>query len=136
VHFKLARAGLGGADVGMDDGVSDRLADGQRDAPTGFCGGAGGGGKQVELAPVETHERAHAARPVVLDKLRYMRGGEALARADAETVKAVRDYERKLQRRQSALDETARVLPTSRASAGEERLHEEKVGAPVWVVDH
>ena len=96
-------------------------------------------------------KRAHAARPVVLDKLRYMRGGEplsgydtltteqiakALARADAETVKAVRDYERKLQRRQSALDETARVLPTSRASAGEERPHEEKVGAPVWVVDH
>ena len=97
---------------------------------------------QVELATVETYERAHAARPVVLDKLRYMRGGEplpgydtltpeqiakALARADAETVKAVRDYERKFQRRQSVLDETARVLPTSRASAGEERLHEEKV---------
>ena len=97
---------------------------------------------QVELATVETYERAHAARPVVLDKLRYMRGGEplpgydtltpeqiakALARADAETVKAVRDYERKFQRRQSVLDETARVLPTSRVSAGEERLHEEKV---------
>jgi hypothetical protein len=96
---------------------------------------------QVELATVETYERAHEDRPVVLDKLRYMRGREplpgydtltpeqiakALARADAETVKAVRDYERKFQRRQSVLDETARVLPTSRASAGEERVHEEK----------
>jgi hypothetical protein len=96
---------------------------------------------QVELATVETYERAHAARPVVLDKLRYMRGGEplpgydtltteqiakALSHADAETVKAVRDYERKFRHRKSVLDETARVLPTSRASAGEERAHEEK----------
>lgn len=96
---------------------------------------------QVELATIETYERAHAARPVVLDKLRYMRGGEPLpgydtltseqiakllARADAETVKAVRDFERKFQRRQSVLDETARVLPTSRASAGEERVHKQK----------
>ena len=97
---------------------------------------------QVELATVEAYERAHAARPVVLDKLRYMRGGEplpgydaltaeqiaeALAGADAETVKAVRDYERKFQHRQAVLDETARVLPTSQASAGEERAHDEKV---------
>jgi hypothetical protein len=96
---------------------------------------------QVELATVEAYERAHAARPVVLDKLRYMRGSEplpgydaltteqiakALAGADAETVKAVRDYERKFQHRQSVLDETARVLPSSQASAGEERAREEK----------
>jgi hypothetical protein len=96
---------------------------------------------QAELAAVEAYERAHEGRPVVLDKLRYMRGSEplpgydsltteqiakALAGADAETVKAVRDYERKFQHRQSVLDETARVLPTSRASAGEERAHEEK----------
>ena len=51
---------------------------------------------------------------------------EALAGADAETVKAVRDYERKFQHRQSVLDEAARVLPASRASAGEERAREEK----------
>jgi hypothetical protein len=51
---------------------------------------------------------------------------EALAGADAETVKAVRDYEKKFHRRQSVLDETTRVLPTSRASAGEERAHEGK----------
>jgi hypothetical protein len=96
---------------------------------------------QVELATVETYERAHEARPVVLDKLRYMRGSEplpgydaltteqiaeALAGADAELVRAVRDYERKFQHRQSVLDETARVLPTSKASAEEERAHEEK----------
>jgi hypothetical protein len=96
---------------------------------------------QVELAAVETYERAHASRPVVLDKLRYIRGSEpmpgydgltteqiadALADADAETVKAVRDYERKFQHRQSVLNEAARVLPASRASAGEERAHEEK----------
>jgi hypothetical protein len=96
---------------------------------------------QVELAAVETYERAHESRPVVLDKLRYMRGSEplpgydaltteqiakALAGADGETVKAVRDYERKFQHRQSVLDEAARVLPASQASAGEERAHEEK----------
>jgi hypothetical protein len=96
---------------------------------------------QVELAAVEAYERAHEGRPVVLDKLRYMRGSEplpgydelatkqiaeALAGADAELVKAVRDYEKKFHRRQSVLDETARVLPTSPASAGEERAHEGK----------
>ena len=84
---------------------------------------------QVELAALETYERAHANRPVVLDKLRYMRGSEplpgydaltteqiaeALADADTETVKAVRDYERKFGHRQSVLHEAARVLPTAR----------------------
>jgi hypothetical protein len=96
---------------------------------------------QVELATVETYERAHAARPVVLDKLRYMRGGEplpgydaltaeeiakSLAGAEAETVKAVRDYEHKFQRRQPLLDEAARLLPSAPASAAEERAHDEK----------
>jgi hypothetical protein len=96
---------------------------------------------QEELATVETYERAHEGRPVVLDKLRYMRGSEplpgydaltseqiaeALAGADAETIKAVRDYERKFQHRQSVLDEATRVLPNSEASPGEERAHEER----------
>jgi hypothetical protein len=96
---------------------------------------------QEELATVETYERAHEDRPVVLDKLRYMRGSEPLpgydaltseqiagelARVDAETVKAVRDYERKFQHRQSVLDEAARVLPDSEASAGERRAREDK----------
>ena len=96
---------------------------------------------QVELAAVEAYERAHGSRPVVLDKLRYMQGteplpgydtltteqiAEALAGADAETVRAVRDYERKFAHRQSVLTEAARVLPTARASAREERAREDK----------
>jgi hypothetical protein len=96
---------------------------------------------QAELAAVEAYERAHQGRTVVLDKLRYVRGSEplpgydaltaeqvakALAGADAETVKAVRDYERKFQHRKAVLDEAARVLPGSQASPGEERAHEEK----------
>ena len=96
---------------------------------------------QVELATVETYERAHGNRPAVLHRLRYMHGteplpgydaltaeqiAEALADADAETVRAVRDYERKFQGRQSVLGEAARVLPSSRASAREERVHDEK----------
>ena len=96
---------------------------------------------QVQLATVDTYERAHANRPAVIEKLRYMQGGEpvpgydaltpeqiaeALADTDAETVKAVRDYERKFQRRRSVLDEAARVLPTSPASAREERARKEK----------
>jgi len=96
---------------------------------------------QAELATVETYERAHENRPVVLDKLRYMHGAEplpgydaltteqiaeALVDADAETVKAVRDYERKFQHRQSVLEAAARVLPTSRASAREERTRHDK----------
>jgi len=97
--------------------------------------------RQVDLAAIEAYERAHDARPVVLDKLRYMRCSEplpgydaltpeqiatALASADAQTVKAVRDYERKFQRRRSVLEESARVLPGSEASAGEKRAHDEK----------
>jgi hypothetical protein len=96
---------------------------------------------QVELAAVETYERSHKDRPEVLDKLRYLRTSEplpgydalspeqitkALAGADTETVKAVRDYERKFQHRQSVLDEAARVLPSSQASAGEDRAREQQ----------
>jgi hypothetical protein len=95
---------------------------------------------QVKLAAVEAHERSHRARPVVLDKLRYMRTSEplpgydtltpeqiidALAGAHTETVKAVRDYERKFAGRPRVLDETARVLPTSTPSARESRSREE-----------
>jgi hypothetical protein len=96
---------------------------------------------QVELAAVETYERAHGNRPVVLDKLRYMQGSEpvpgydaltpdqiaeALAGADAETVRAVRDYERKFRHRKAVMDETARVLPSSPASAREKGVREDK----------
>ena len=96
---------------------------------------------QAELATVETYERAHGSRSAVLQKLRYMRGSEplpgyddltteqiaaALAGANAKTVRAVRDYERKFQRRLSVLDEAARLLPTSRVSADEKQAHEAK----------
>jgi hypothetical protein len=96
---------------------------------------------QVQLVAVETYERAHGSRPVVLEKLRYLRGSEplpgydaltpeqiaeALAGADGETIRAVRDYERKFQHRQSVLGEAARILPTSQPSAREERAREHK----------
>jgi hypothetical protein len=96
---------------------------------------------QVELATVETYERSHQDRPPVLDKLRYMRGSEplpgydalspeqiakALAGADAETVKAVRDYERKFAHRRQVMEEAARVLETAPASAREDRTREEQ----------
>jgi hypothetical protein len=96
---------------------------------------------QVELAAVETYERSHEDRPAVLDKLRYLRGseplpgydaldgegvGQALAGADTQSVKAVRDYERKFQRRRIVMDEVARVLPNSEASAEEERAREQQ----------
>jgi hypothetical protein len=96
---------------------------------------------QVELATVETYERAHAGRPAVLEKLRYMRGSEplpgyddlttdeiaaALAGANAKTVRAVRDYERKFGRRRAVLDEAVRVLPGSRVSADEEEARKGK----------
>ena len=94
---------------------------------------------QVELAVVETYERSHECRPEVLAKLRYMRMdepledydalgaeeiGEVLRTADAETVKAVRDYERKFGQRRQVLDEAARVLPAAPASAAEARARE------------
>ena len=41
---------------------------------------------------------------------------KALADADAETVKAIHDLERKFRRRRSVLDEVARVLPASQAA--------------------
>ena len=94
---------------------------------------------QVELSAVEAYERSHENRAEVLDKLRYMRMDEplpgydalspeqiakALVGADAETVKAVRDYERKFKHRPDVMDETVRVLPTAKASAREDRARE------------
>ncbi|MEA2273752.1 MAG: hypothetical protein QOI98_2460 [Solirubrobacteraceae bacterium] len=96
---------------------------------------------QVELSAVEAYERAHADRPEVLDKLRYMITTEplpgydtlspeeiagALAGADSEVVRNVRDYERKFRRRAQVMDETARVLPTAEPSAREAQDKEDK----------
>ena len=96
---------------------------------------------QVELAAVESYERSHKERKKVLDKLRYMRSNEPLpgydalspeqiaeelAGADTQTVKAVRDYERKFGDRPEVMEAAARVLPTATASAGEDRAREEQ----------
>ena len=96
---------------------------------------------QVELAAVEAYERSHEDRREVLSKLRYMftteplqgydgldpeQIAEALASADAGTVRAVRDYERKFAARQQVMDAAASVLPTAKASVGEDRAAEAK----------
>lgn len=96
---------------------------------------------QVELAAVEAHERSHAERPVVLNRLRWLRGREPLpgydalesdeivrelAAADSATVKAVRSYERHHRDRREVSAEAARVLPTARASAEQDRAREDK----------
>jgi hypothetical protein len=96
---------------------------------------------QVELATVEAHERSHRERPVVLNRLRWLRGSEplpgydtldsdeivhALADADSATVKAVRSYERHHRDRREVLAQAAGVLPTARASAEQVRAREDK----------
>ena len=78
------------------------------------------GHSQAELEAIETHERSHQNRNVVLSKLRYLRGKEplpgydkleadevsaALRDADPETIKAVREYERKFRKRPAVLKE-------------------------------
>jgi hypothetical protein len=98
---------------------------------------------QVELAAVETYERSHKDRREVLEKLHYMHSieplpgydalspeqiAEALGGADAETVRAVRDYERKFGHRPQVMEAAGRALPTATASAGEDRADEEKAG--------
>jgi hypothetical protein len=94
----------------------------------------------LELAAVEAHERSHRGRPVVLNRLGWLRGNEplpgydaldcdevvrVLGDADAVTVKAVRSYERHHQNRPEVLAEAARVLPTARASTGLDCAREE-----------
>jgi hypothetical protein len=96
---------------------------------------------QVELADVEAYERSHRDRPVVLNRLRWLRGNEplpgydaldsdeivrALADADAATVKAVRSYERHHRDRRDVRAEVARVIPTARASAEQDRARDQK----------
>ncbi len=97
---------------------------------------------QVELAAVDAHEQSNKQRVVLLNKLRWLRGPEpmpdydgldadevtvALAEADAQTVRAVRDYERRHRGRRGVLDTAARVLPNARPSAGDDRAREERV---------
>jgi hypothetical protein len=96
---------------------------------------------QVELAARDAHERSHRERPVVLNRLGWLRGSDplpgydalesdeivrALAGADAATVRAVRSYERHHRDRREVWAEAARVLPTARASAGKDRARDDK----------
>jgi hypothetical protein len=79
---------------------------------------------QKQMAAVESYERAHGQRMVVLEKLRYLRGDEplpgydalsadeisaALRDADLTSLDRVRFYERRLQDRQSVLVEIERL---------------------------
>ena len=79
---------------------------------------------QDELEEIERYERANKKRPAILDKLRFMRGRQplpgydqlepteiaaALEDADTETVKRVRDYERKFANRPEVLEEVVKV---------------------------
>jgi hypothetical protein len=96
---------------------------------------------QLELAAVEAHERSHQGRPVVLNRLRWLRGSEplpdydvldsdeiirALAASDATTVKAVRSYERRHRNRREVLSQATRVLPTARASIQQNRARKDR----------
>jgi hypothetical protein len=86
---------------------------------------------QVDLVAVEAYERSHRDRPPVLDRLHYLQGREpvpgydalatneiveTLAHADATTLKAVREYERKRRGRHLVLDEAARALQAGRSA--------------------
>ena len=79
---------------------------------------------QVELAEIESYERAHENRRVVFDKLRWLRQDEPLPgydalsseevvatldEADVTTIKRVRGYERKFAARRLVLDEVTRL---------------------------
>jgi len=96
---------------------------------------------QIELQIVETHERAHQNRPVVLEKLRYLHMTEPLPDydtleteqivkqlngANGQTLRAVRDYERKFRRRKTVADAIAEMLPTSQLSESEAKSQAEK----------
>jgi hypothetical protein len=96
---------------------------------------------QLALAAVEVHERSHQARPAVLNRLRWLSGSEPLpgydalasdeivrrlAGADSTTIKAVRSYERHHRDRRDISAEAARVLPTARTSAQQNRAQEAK----------
>lgn len=80
---------------------------------------------QVELTAIERFERTHRDRVSVLDKLRYLREpepmpgydaldpkaiSEALAEADTDTVKSIREYERKHENRTTVNTEVASTL--------------------------
>jgi hypothetical protein len=85
---------------------------------------------QAELTVIEDFEHSHRSRKSVLDKLHYLRQPEPLPNYDAlepaaitealegapiDTVKAVRDYERKHQNRTAVKQEVLGTMSESRA---------------------
>jgi hypothetical protein len=89
---------------------------------------------QADLDAVLAYESDNKARPVVIDKLKYLRTPEplpgydqmepdeimkALEGANGQTLRAVRDYERKVRRRIAVTNAIAEALPRSTASATE-----------------
>ena len=96
---------------------------------------------QVQLAEIEGYERSHRNRRVVLHKLRYMRSPEPVSGYDAlepaeivrrleagdtATIRAIRDYEGKFQRRRRVLAAAAQALPNAVTNPGEQRRRDEK----------
>jgi hypothetical protein len=112
------RAGAGNppetTSTGANESLTDRYAGlNERRAVAELAGF-----NQVELIAIEAFERSHRDREPVLSKLRYLRQPEplpdydalepdaiveALSSADTDTIKAVREYERKLQNRPAVL---------------------------------
>ena len=85
---------------------------------------------QVELGTIEDHERSHRSRAAVLTKLGWMREDEPLpgydqldtekvvvilADADAETIRTIRDYERKFQHRREISEAVTRLSAQGQA---------------------
>lgn len=96
---------------------------------------------QAELEAILAYETEHKARPVVLDKLKYVRNAEpmpdydtlepdqilkALEGANGQTIRAVRDYERKSRRRSAVTNGLAEILPHAQASSSEAQATAEK----------
>jgi hypothetical protein len=96
---------------------------------------------QVQLAEIEAYERSHLNRRVVLHKLRYMRSPEPvdgydalepaeivrrLEAADTATIRAIRDYEGKFQRRRQVLGAAAQALPNAVTNPAEQDRRDEK----------
>ena len=96
---------------------------------------------QVELGEIEEYERAHLNRPVVLQKLRYMRTPEPVAGYDAlepkeivllleagdtAEIRAIRDYEGKFRGRRQVMNAAAQALPNAAVNAGEQQRRDEK----------
>jgi hypothetical protein len=104
---------------------------------------------QADLARIDVYERAHQARPPVLNKLRYLRAEEpiegydsldsdqilaALAGADTKKLTAVRGYEVKLRDRAEVLSGLVRLRKDSLTAPGSSPAAEEPADA--WAGDN